>query len=364
MARKVIIALTILLSSMGFSQSLEGIYQLELEDTAGKLISKGTGFLVQHENSKPYIMTSFHLLNSRLLEAENIIVRTQNGDKRSLKITAYDELNDILALSAEGLAEQPFSASKVCNGNLNVVGYQEGRLLNLDAKQDVANFENGGPSDNIRKLYIYLTKGFSGAPVFNSDAEICGMIVLSSEMNASSVAVSASMLKDLLNSIEQNSKAFSIRELRSLMGVEKTVRTQEDLEFVLNAPTNRQQLIVNIVPKTAGETFLIKGGNNAIIEASGGLKRLVIHQSKNIMIRGINIERLIVNESDGITITACMFEQKSKALFLKDSRDVLVSSNVFRNIDTGVVLKSSQVDTASILNSNNFESVQTKIQNI
>jgi S1-C subfamily serine protease len=347
MARKVIIALTILLSSMGFSQSLEGIYQLELEDTAGKLISKGTGFLVQHENSKPYIMTSFHLLNSRLLEAENIIVRTQNGDKRSLKITAYDELNDILALSAEGLAEQPFSASKVCNGNLNVVGYQEGRLLNLDAKQDV-----------------YLTKGFSGAPVFNSDAEICGMIVLSSEMNASSVAVSASMLKDLLNSIEQNSKAFSIRELRSLMGVEKTVRTQEDLEFVLNAPTNRQQLIVNIVPKTAGETFLIKGGNNAIIEASGGLKRLVIHQSKNIMIRGINIERLIVNESDGITITACMFEQKSKALFLKDSRDVLVSSNVFRNIDTGVVLKSSQVDTASILNSNNFESVQTKIQNI
>ena len=82
------------------------------------------------------------------------------------------------------------------------------------------------------------------------------------------------------------------------------------------------------------------------------------------MVRGINAGRLIVNESEGITITECTFNQTSQALFLKDSKDILITKNMFRNINTGIVLKSSIIDSVLLVNDNEFELVQNKIQNI
>ena len=118
------------------------------------------------------------------------------------------------------------------------------------------------------------------------------------------------------------------------------------------------------MPENTNETFLVRNAGNVIIEAASSLKRLTIHQSRNIMVRGINAGRLIVNESEGITITECTFNQTTQALFLKDSKDVLITKNMFRNINTGIVLKSSIIDSTSLINDNDFELVQNKIQNI
>jgi len=360
MVRRAIITMTILMSSMAFSQGFEGIYQLEIEDSYGNAISRGTGFLVQSENSsKPYILTSFHLVNARLLEANGIKIKMQNGQDRYLNIAGYDELNDILALSADGLKDQPLNMSSTCSGELNVAGYHDGKLLAIDTEEEAGAFDK-----DINKLSVYLTKGFSGAPVMNQNVGVCGMVVLSSEKNASSIAISYTLINSFLGSIQQNTALFNVRGLRFLMGIEKIARTQTELDSILNNKPADKQVIVNIIPNDPNEKFLIKNVKNAIIEASGSIKRLVIHQSKNVMIRDINAERLIINESQSVTIASCLFDKSDKALFLKDSNDIMVSNNIFRNMNTSVVIKAAQIDTKNLLNTNNFQSVQNKIQNI
>jgi len=292
-----------------------------------------------------------------LLEANKIKINTKEGG-RYLNIVAYDELNDMLALSSDGLNDQALNISSSCNEDLNVAGYHEGKLMDLDIKG------SGMVQKGISRLPVYLTKGFSGAPVMDKVAGICGMVVLSSEKNASSVAVPHSMIEAFLDAVEPNQRTYGVRSLRVLMGVERIARTQADLDNILSSTSSQRQVVINIMPENINETFLVRNAGNVIIEATSNLKRLTIHQSKNIMIRGINAGRLIVNESEGITITECTFNQGTQALFLKDSKDMLISKNIFSKINTGIVLKSSAIDSASLVNDNNFEFVQNKIQNI
>ena len=356
MVKKALTVLALLFSSVVYSQGIEGIYQLEIQDSSGAAISRGTGFLVQSKYSdRPYIVTSFHLINARLLEADRIKINTKDGG-RYLNIVAYDELNDLLALSSEGLSDQALNISYSCSEDLNVAGYHEGKLMALDIKG--SNIVQKG----ISRLPVYLTKGFSGAPVMNEVAGVCGMVVLSSEQNASSVAVSHAMIDGFLNAIEPNQRTYGVRALRVLMGVERIARTQADLDNILSNTSSQRQLVINIMPESNNETFLIRNASNVVVEAASTLKRLTIHQSRNIMVRGINAGRLIVNESDGVTITECTFDQNSQALFLKDSKDMLISKNNFRKINTGIVLKAATIDQASLINNNSFELVDNKIQ--
>ncbi|MCX6112223.1 MAG: hypothetical protein NTY22_02920 [Proteobacteria bacterium] len=223
MVRNLIIISAMLLGSLVCAQGVDGIYQLEIENDSGLIISRGTGFLVQSKsNNKPYVLTSFHLVNARLLDADRVRIKITTGGSKYLKIVAYDELNDMLALSSEGLNDQALNMSNLCSGDLNVAGYHGEKLIDLNIKG--ASTINKG----VSKLPIYLTKGFSGAPVMNVNADVCGMVVLSSEQNASSVAVSYNMINNFLDSIDQSTKAFSVRELRLLMGIEENVTTQDE----------------------------------------------------------------------------------------------------------------------------------------
>lgn len=359
MIKILVLTMTVLFSPICISQGFEGVYQLEIENNSGSVISKGTGFLVKSVKSeRSYIVTSFHLINARLLEADRIRVVTEKGFKKYIQIFAYDELNDILVLSSDGLNDQPLVFSELCSQDLNVAGYHDGKLLGVDING------TGVMGHGLSKLPVYLSKGFSGAPVMNYNAEICGMVVLSSEQNASSIAVSRYMIESFINSIQEKPKSFDIRSLRFIMGVEKLVQNQDELDSMLSDPSNHGQLIINIVPKNQSEKFVIKNANDVVVEGSNLLKSLIVHRSKNIMIRGINTERLIINESESISVVNCTFEQKSQALFLKDSRDLLISNNLFKNLNIGIVLKSSDVDSNNILSRNSFEFVQNKIQQI
>ncbi|MEI6092073.1 MAG: serine protease [bacterium] len=359
MIKVLILIMTVLFSPASFSQGFEGVYQLEIENNSGHVISKASGFLVRSaKQARPYIITSFHLVNAMLLDADKIKVVTDKGVKKYIQILGYDELNDILALSSDGIMDQPLVLSNSCTQDLNVAGYHDGSLLAVNI--------NGSDimGKGISKLPVYLSKGFSGAPVMNYTAEVCGMVVLSSEQNASSIAVSSQMIEALLDSIQINSRPLSIKTLRLMMGVEKIVSNQSELDLVLSESTNHGQLIINIIPKKPEEKFIIRDASDIVVEGNNSLKSLIVHHSKNIMVRGINTDRLIINESSSITVTNCIFEQKTQALFLKDSRDLLISDNLFKNINTGIVLKSSEVDSVNLLNNNKFEFVQNKVQQI
>ncbi|MFH1222933.1 MAG: hypothetical protein V1647_01150 [Pseudomonadota bacterium] len=220
MTKRIIIAaiLMLLWAARGlFAQGLDGVYQIELEGMNKEPIARGTGFGIRsYYSQSEYILTSFHLLNARLVEAGALRVKKANGEIEYLKIAAYDELNDILLLSKNDVAGESFYLTSKCENGLNVAGFYKERMLVMDAKNFI-------PTDiyGVKKLPVYLNKGFSGAPVFNNGALVCGMVVLSSEMNANSVAVSSVLLNELIKKYESGERKFySVRDVKRELGVE------------------------------------------------------------------------------------------------------------------------------------------------
>jgi hypothetical protein len=337
---------------------VEGIYQLEIEDQDGKIISRGTGFYVRPEHSvKAYVLTSFHLLNSRLLEASKIKIADTDKDIY-LKVAAYDELTDVLALYSDEMNDQALLLGKDCNGKMDVAGYHSGKLGVIDVEDGL----DDTIEDAIKRLPVYLSKGFSGAPLLNERAEVCGMVVLSSEQNASSIAVSNGSLKAVINSTSK--QLYSVRELRIAMGAEKIVHNQEELDRLTLEPNSGRQFVIGLAPAQRSQRFVVKNATNIIVDAYSDISKLLIHRSKNVMVRNIKLDRLMINESSGVTVTGCIFNTVGQALLLKDSSDLYVKGNIFKNIDTGIVLKSALVDEKSLNSDNVFVSVPNTIKNI
>ena len=341
-----------------FSQSLEGVYQLAIEDQDGKVISKGTGFYVRPEHSiKSYVLTSFHLLNSRLLEAAKIRIADASKDIY-LKVAAYDELTDVLALYSDEMNDRTLSLAKDCSGNIDIAGYHSGKFGVIDVEDGMDDV-----SDNaVKRLPVYLSKGFSGAPLLNERAEVCGMVVLSSEQNASSIAVPNGLLRAVLNDVSK--QPYSVRELRIMMGTEKIVHDQEELDRLALDPNNGRQFVIGLAPTEKAQRFVVKNAANIIIDAYSDISKLLIHRSKNVMVRNIKADRLMINESSSVTVTGCIFNTLARRCLLKDSSNLYVKGNLFKGIDTGIVLKATLVDE-KVLNSDNvFVSVPNTIKNI
>ena len=361
MAKKIIMivmVLGVLLASSSFAQSFEGVYQLEIDDQNGQSISRGTGFYVNSEQSnKSYVITSFHLLNSRLLEAAKIKI-VSIGKDIYLKIAAYDELNDVLVLYSNEIMDEPWSFGKDCKGKIDVAGYHNNKLAAVNVESGLVDTDVG----TVKRLSVYLSKGFSGAPLFNDKAQICGMVALSSEQNASSIAVSSEMIKAVLSTVGKD--FYSVRETRIILGVEKVARTQEELDVLLAGSNSTRQLVIGLAPMSKNDKFLVKNASNVIIDAYSDIGKLVVHQSKNIMVRNIKAERLMINESTGVTITGCIFNSLDQALLLKDSSNLYVKGNLFKGIDTGIVLKAASVDEKALAKDNIFVSVSNTIKNI
>lgn len=350
--------LGVLLGTNSFAQGFEGVYQLEIENQDGVSISRGTGFYVNSENSsKSYVVTSFHLLNARLLEAAKIKI-TSTGKDIYLKIAAYDELNDILVLSSNEIVDEPWAFGKDCSGKIDVAGYHNNKLAAVDVENGLIDTD----LETVKRLSVYLSKGFSGAPLFNDKAQVCGMVALSSEQNASSIAVSGEMVKSVVATAGKD--LYSVREARIMLGVEKVVRTQAELDSLIASTGATRQLVVGLAPINKNERFIVKNASNVIIDAYTDISKLVIHQSKNVMVRNVKAERLMINESTGVTVTGCIFNSLDQALLLKDSSNLYIKGNLFKNINTGIVLKAASVDEKALNAENTFVSVSNSIKNI
>ncbi|MBN1114246.1 MAG: trypsin-like peptidase domain-containing protein, partial [Oligoflexia bacterium] len=178
--RTLIFLLLLTSSVIALPQQMEGVYLLELADRDGKIISKASGF-----TSGNVLFTSFHFLNSRLLEADKVFVTGSGNRKYDVSVIGYSELNDILLLEAPADGQREFLIAEKCRPPYFVAGFY--RDTPLIIKSDYAQKTE---LRGVYRLPVYLKKGFSGSPLLDEAARVCGMVVLSSEQNASSVAVS------------------------------------------------------------------------------------------------------------------------------------------------------------------------------
>ena len=355
--RAIMVAVAMAVSLTSFAQSIDGVSQLVVEDREGKELTAGTGFYVYSESlAKPVVLTSFHLLNSVLIDASKIIIKGNGRADIDLSILAYDELNDILVLSSTDTAATPFYFSDNCSSKFLVAGYHKGSFMTVGADTMLAT-----KLREAKRLPVYLTKGFSGAPVFNQEAGICGMVVLSSEQNASSVAITAPALQRALKNT--NGKGYDVRSLRLSMGVERVVRSQEELDQITSLKASGAQVVVMLSSETNND-FIIRDTDNVIIEADPSVNKIIVHNSKNIMLRDLSVSRLIINNSSQVSVSGSLFYRNSDPLLVKDSSNVMVTGCVFKNTRSGVVLKASLINEEQFINDNIFQSVAHAVSTI
>ena len=344
---------------------MEGVFRLELEAWNGSTLSRATSFMLKSPYSqKSYVVTSFHLLNANLMNAKKIKLVDQDNQVKYLNVVFYDELNDIMLLAAENLNAEGFSLAigTNCEEEQNVIGYNNQELFNRTF--------SGYEETEIRGAYripIYLRNGFSGSPILNNNANVCSMVALSSERNASSIVISGEIIARALKQADATQEHYDISRIRQLMGLEKIVRNQEDLNNVIASKGNKQ-MIIDIRPEVPGSDFRIQESSNLVVTGVTGVGNLIVHNSSNIMLREMRPNRIVLNESSGVSVTACIFNKKDKALYIRNSSDYSVYGNLFKNINTGIVLKVADVNLEQksyiTFDKNYFQNVVNKVSSI
>jgi hypothetical protein len=348
-----------------FVQGMEGVFKLELEAWNGKTISRASSFLLKSPFSeKTYLVTSFHLLNANLMDAKRLKLVDDSAQVKYLDIAYYDELNDIMLLDAENIKYEGFrlAVGSECDAEQSVVGYHNNELFSR-------NFI-GYEDTEIKGAYripIYLRNGFSGSPVLNSDANVCSMVVLSSERNASSVVISGEIIARAIKQADEAQSLYNISKIRQLMGLEKVVRTQAELDSVISLKGGAY-IVLNIDPEIVGSDFRIREGSNLIVLGSPGIANLIVDRSNNVMLRELNPDRIVLNESSGVSVTACVFNKKDKAVYIRNSDNYSVYGNLFKDIHTGIVLNLNddkiEGNSFSDFDGNSFQNVINRVSNI
>lgn len=346
-------------------KGMEGVHQLELEAWNGKTISRASSFLLKSPFSgRTYLVTSFHLLNANLMDARRLKVMGEDGQAKYLDVVYHDELNDIMLLGADSIRDEGFrlAIGSECDAEQNVVGYYNNNLLS----RSFIGYEDTEIKGAYR-IPIYLRNGFSGSPVLNSDANVCSMVVLSSERNASSIVISGEVIARAIKQADESQKSYDISTIRQLMGLEKVVKNQAELDSVISLK-GEAYIVININPEFDGSDFSIREGSNLVIVGSSGIANLIVHRSSNIMLRELNPDRIVLNESSGVSVTACVFNKKDKAIYIRNSSGYSVYGNLFKNIHTGIVLSLNNNNAEKTnfieLESNSFQNVVNRLSNI
>jgi hypothetical protein len=291
-----------------------GVYQLELLDFNGKTISKATGFKIAVKGRdgeyRKLILTSFHFLNARLMEAEGIkIGNILGGDSgKAFSILASDELNDLLVLDYKGslnedeAVQEDMYLTSECEGNLNVLGYvnEEFHLVSFNSSDVEAVASHRG----LFKVPLYLKKGFSGSPILNNKANVCGLVALSSEKNANSIALSSKLIFDIIKSKGLREKGLSIGELRREMSLEFSVTNQTELSGIINSV---QETVVLVLDNGFDSgTALIMNAKNLVIksqrENTVEQVKLKMNNSSNIKLEGFSQANLNMQNCRDITV--------------------------------------------------------------
>lgn len=319
---------TIILSFLFFSVSLsatalDSVYKIEVKDFNDKIISRGTGFLVE-ENQEKYIFTSFHVLNSHLIKARKINAVKENGQiYKDLKIIFYDDTYDLLVLKSDTYIENEglVFSDKTCS-DTSVVGYSGGKkyALSTGVLEDIPE------RSYLRSLSKYLKAGFSGSPVFDSMAKICGMVVLSSARNSNSVVLNKEFLKRSFYKFLNFSKTIS--ELRKDLNIEYDIFTKEDLKNVLKEIVPGNQVVFNI--RGNFSNINLSNVNNIVFisDKKSYVENFSFEESSNVLIENLKIGRVSLNKVNNFSLSSS-FLLDSDTLKIVESSNLDIRGNVF-----------------------------------
>jgi len=317
----------LILLNYNLYSSLSGLINIGITDSSGTLISKAAAFVVYDTfNNKKYLLSSFHVLNLNLLLAENIV---DLDNKNNLKILAYDEEFDILVLDAS-LYEDYFLINKNCDLTKLVASayYKDKtRYANLKDIKALDSFNSG-----IKRTSTYLPKGFSGAPVIDEKALICGMVLLSSEGNSSSIYIDSNLIVNVIN--EKKLAEQSISSIRRNLGLEVEIDNNNDLRNYLMSKANNKQSVIVLKPEINNEKYTIKNAANFILKSYTNISGIELKNVDNAMLSSVSLlEGLEIINSNNVSVVSSNFIRKEALINISASNNILVKNNKFINLN-------------------------------
>ena len=337
---------------------VNGVHEIFLLDKDKQIISKGTSFSVYSEkNDEVYVATSYHLLNTQLLIAESIVFK-YNDSFHELSIINIDKLNDLMLLKPANRNLEIYDNLDLslnqndCENDLNIVGYINQRQVVVGADE-----MSGTEFNNLKKISVFLQAGFSGAPVFSEKTNVCGMVVLSSKNNASSIAIPSRSIKKLIN--KKYNSSFSIANYRKQENLENNVYDQSQLTKLIEQASG-QQIIVNLA---GNGYFKIQEADNIILNIrSNNIKKLTISDSQNILVSGMIGGKLLIKNSNSITVSNSFFYKHSYGIMLNNSKDLLLEENNFQELKVAILFKNMNYSAIKTVFSkkNNYDNVDKK----
>ncbi|MBN1113702.1 MAG: hypothetical protein JXA66_00025, partial [Oligoflexia bacterium] len=119
-------------------------------------------------------------------------------------------------------------------------------------------------------------------------------------------------------------KRLSIRDVKRDLGVEVTVRSQDEMNSLVF--DNYRQYVINI--EADEEDLVINNASNVIITSGRELNKLAINNANNVMIKNISATQVAINNSRGVTVDSCRFRDSVQGILLSGSEDVMVRDSV------------------------------------
>ena len=218
--------------------------EIDYGDYSHKRSSYGTGFIL---NSSSYIITNHHIVRG----SKSIEIRYMNGEKSKAEIIIKDEENDIVILKPVHIANIKIldlavrDSSRVGLGDgVYTLGYPIPEILGdiVLLKGRVNSLSGVKKNPSVFLTNIPIQKGNSGAPVFNKDGEVIGLV--------------RSLLDpSLTNEIKPQNLSFVI----------KSSYLKEMLFQVPEALNIPADLSLSVKPDTQKKDFIRNVGNNIVL---------------------------------------------------------------------------------------------------
>jgi S1-C subfamily serine protease len=176
-----------------------------------KLISGGSGFLI---DTKGYIITNAHVL-----KGDGAIVINSKGQELNASIIYSDVTNDLALLKIEDKDyKQPKSIPYAIRRKISDLGEEIFTLGFPRNDNDIVygkgylSAQTGYEGDSSSyQIQISANPGYSGAPIFNSNGELIGVISTRQKLaEGVAFAVKSTEIIDVVNALKDNEKTKDI----------------------------------------------------------------------------------------------------------------------------------------------------------
>ena len=221
--------------------------EVDYGDYSNERSSYGTGFII---NSSGYIITNYHVVK----KSKSIDIKYLNGEKSKAEIIIKDEENDIVILKPVHIANIKIldlpvrDSSRVGLGDgVYTLGYSIPKILGgiVLSEGTVISLSGNNKNPSVFLTNILIQKGNSGAPVFNKDGKVIGL-------------VSTFLDYTLTDDIKPQNLSFVIKSLylkKMLSRVPEALIIPADLSLSAKPDTQKKDFIHNV------------GNNIVLIEA-------------------------------------------------------------------------------------------------